>query len=303
MPVLPPCGEPPPPRPYLPGLVEPAPSSPGPRQNASGVTTPDRSAAAGLREPVPGPLGSRRRGPGNPARRAVRPDRGRPRPAQPCGDGEPYLPHAGRARCSGSPTWCCAAPTARRSPAPTAADLAGKGDGWYLDLPGQPAAPGCDYEEWFRAGRSGPAHRLRPRGDRPRPPGQGRPPVLVLVGLQRLERQARGRLGDGPGRSSTPTPPRRRCVRPPRASRSPSTRAPRRRRGTTARLLTRRTTTRSCTPAQGSHAAYYTQAQWFGKSAAAGFGCDNTTPRASRSGPTVGRAPPARRRRRGRSPG
>jgi hypothetical protein len=29
-------------------------------------------------------------------------------------------------------------------------------------------------------------------------------------------------------------------------------------------------------PAQGSHAAYYTQARWFGKSAAAGFGCDST---------------------------
>ena len=29
-------------------------------------------------------------------------------------------------------------------------------------------------------------------------------------------------------------------------------------------------------PGQGSHAAYYTQAEWFGKSAAAGFGCDNT---------------------------
>ena len=29
-------------------------------------------------------------------------------------------------------------------------------------------------------------------------------------------------------------------------------------------------------PGQGSHAAYFTQSQWFGKSAAAGFGCDNT---------------------------
>jgi hypothetical protein len=30
-------------------------------------------------------------------------------------------------------------------------------------------------------------------------------------------------------------------------------------------------------PAQGSHAAYFTQSQWFGKSAAAGFGCDDTS--------------------------
>jgi hypothetical protein len=31
-------------------------------------------------------------------------------------------------------------------------------------------------------------------------------------------------------------------------------------------------------PGQGSHAAYYTQLRWFGKSAAAGFGCDDTLP-------------------------
>jgi hypothetical protein len=29
-------------------------------------------------------------------------------------------------------------------------------------------------------------------------------------------------------------------------------------------------------PSEGSHAAYFDQSQWFGKSAAAGFGCDNT---------------------------
>ena len=29
-------------------------------------------------------------------------------------------------------------------------------------------------------------------------------------------------------------------------------------------------------PGEGSHAAFYTQSQWFGKSAEAGFGCDNT---------------------------
>jgi hypothetical protein len=34
--------------------------------------------------------------------------------------------------------------------APTAADLAGRGDDWYLDFPGNPLRPGCDFERWFR---------------------------------------------------------------------------------------------------------------------------------------------------------
>ena len=58
-------------------------------------------------------------------------------------------------------------------------------------------------------------------------------------------------------------------------------------------------TGRWSTPGQGSHAAYYTQATWFGKSAAAGFGCDNTTALGAEVRPD-GRAscPRARPRRR-----
>ena len=40
-------------------------------------------------------------------------------------------------------------------------------------------------------------------------------------------------------------------------------------------------------PGQGSHAAYYTQEHWFGKSAAAGFGCDNTTAPGVKVTPTI----------------
>ena len=56
-------------------------------------------------------------------------------------------------------------------------------------------------------------------------------------------------------------------------------------------------------PGQGSHAAYYTQQNWFGKSAAAGFGCDNTTAPGSRSPRRSRSSPPAPRRRRARSRG
>src|SRR3954469_8265423 len=39
--------------------------------------------------------------------------------------------------------------------APTAADLFGRGEGTYLDLPGNPLKPGCDYERWTQQAESG----------------------------------------------------------------------------------------------------------------------------------------------------
>ncbi len=38
---------------------------------------------------------------------------------------------------------------------PTASDLYGKGDGYYLDLPGNPRHPGCVYEQWFDTNDAG----------------------------------------------------------------------------------------------------------------------------------------------------
>ena len=38
---------------------------------------------------------------------------------------------------------------------PVAADLFAKGDGYYLDLPGNPRRAGCSYETWFRANNAG----------------------------------------------------------------------------------------------------------------------------------------------------
>ena len=53
--------------------------------------------------------------------------------------------------------------------APTAADIAGKGDGFYLDYPGSPLTPGCDYETWSKAWSATPtvyAHVLK-QADKP----------------------------------------------------------------------------------------------------------------------------------------
>ena len=61
------------------------------------------------------------------------------------------------------------------------------------------STPGCDYERWFDQASQGTAPTVYARvATDPDHPGSPRPAVLVLLGLQRLERQARGRLGDGP---------------------------------------------------------------------------------------------------------
>ena len=74
---------------------------------------------------------------------------------QPCGSGEAYRPTSVEL-VLGNPE------VALRDPggdlvteAPTAADLFGRGEGYYLDLPGDPLEPGCGYEEEFRRWNAG----------------------------------------------------------------------------------------------------------------------------------------------------
>ncbi|MEZ5102379.1 MAG: hypothetical protein R3C15_21770, partial [Thermoleophilia bacterium] len=76
--------------------------------------------------------------------------------ARPCAAGEPYRPVAVEV-VLGSPDVLLVAPDRGTPslPGPTAADLAGKGEGWRLDLPGKALRPGCTYERWFRAAAAG----------------------------------------------------------------------------------------------------------------------------------------------------
>ena len=77
-------------------------------------------------------------------------------------------------------------------------------EGYYeynLDFPGSALDPGCDYELWARRVTAGTeptvyAHVVA----RGRPARPARAAVLVLLPVQRLEQQARGRLGDDPAR-------------------------------------------------------------------------------------------------------
>jgi len=71
-----------------------------------------------------------------------------------CGDGEPYLPTPVET-VLGAADVVLHGPRGESISAPTAADLAGKGEGWYLDLPGNPLDPACTYEKWFGKAATG----------------------------------------------------------------------------------------------------------------------------------------------------
>jgi len=74
-----------------------------------------------------------------------------------CGSGEPYRPASVDLVLGNPEVTLRNADSGAKQPAPTAADLYGLGDAWYLDLPGDPLSPGCSYEKQF----------LRWNGDRP----------------------------------------------------------------------------------------------------------------------------------------
>src|SRR6266511_2422494 len=67
-----------------------------------------------------------------------------------CGSGEPYRPIALEGVLGNDEIVLRGADHAAAKTAPTAADLYGKGEGYYLDLPGNPLSPGCTYEREAR---------------------------------------------------------------------------------------------------------------------------------------------------------
>jgi len=192
-----------------------------------------------------------------------------------CLDGEPYTPVSvtsvlGRAD------------VALRGPdgqvvkqAPTAADLAGKGEGYYLDLPGEPLNPKCDYDTWFRSLPEAQQPTLYSRvASDPAHPG-----VLALqywffyVYNDWNDRHE----GDwemvqllfdaSTAEQALSTAPTAVAFAQHEGSEVSAWDDPK---------LNKEGDHIVVYPGQGSHAAYYTQSHWFGKSAAAGFGCDNT---------------------------
>ncbi len=192
-----------------------------------------------------------------------------------CSVGEPYLPTVVES-VLGQPDVVLHGPGGVTVVAPEAADLAGKGDGWYLDLPGRPLSPGCDYDSWFAKVAAGEPATVYGRVT-------SDPDHAGTVVLQYWffwvfndwndkhegDWEMVQLLIDAPSVEQALTT-------------TPTSLAFAQHEGSETALWNEQKVHRdgdhvAVYPGQGSHAAYYTQAQWFGKSAAAGFGCDNTT--------------------------
>ena len=111
-----------------------------------------------------------------------------------------------------------------------------------------PLKPGCEYEQWAQRISTGslPTTYARVVGE-PVSPRAARAPVLVLLRLQRLQRQARGRLGDDPARLRRAAMPSRRWRRSPPRSATASTREPSAPAGATPSSSSSTAPTRSCT--------------------------------------------------------
>ena len=74
------------------------------------------------------------------------------RQASPCASkGEPYRPVAVDAVLGKRGVVPGDADGKVVAEAPTATDLAGRGEGYFPDLPGNALKPGCDYERWFKS--------------------------------------------------------------------------------------------------------------------------------------------------------
>jgi hypothetical protein len=74
---------------------------------------------------------------------------------EPCGEGEPYRPTSVDLVLGNPEVALRNSEGTLVKEAPTRADLWGLGEGYYLDLPGDPLEPGCGYEEDFRRWSAG----------------------------------------------------------------------------------------------------------------------------------------------------
>ena len=203
----------------------------------------------------------------------------------PCGDGEPYLPTPVEA-VLGSDDVVLRGPAGEAVTGPTAADLAGRGDGWYLDLPGDPLSPGCDYEQWFDdTGRELPATVYARVSADPEHPG--------MLALQYWFFWVFNDWNDKHEGDWEMIQLLFEATTPAEAlASSPTSTAFAQHEGSETsdwadEKLLRDGDHVIVYPGQGSHAAYYTQATWFGKSAAAGFGCDDTLAKGALVEPAV----------------
>jgi hypothetical protein len=160
--------------------------------------------------------------------------------------------------------------------APDAADLAAGDADTYLDLPGDPLNPGCDYQQWSAQASAGTPPTLYAHlATDPAHPDQ----VVLQFWFYWVFNDWNNRHeGDwemiqivfdaGTATEALQVGPSSVAFAQHEGSETSAWDDPKLRKDGTHPVVY---------PSEGSHAAYYDQAHWFGKSAAAGFGCDNTS--------------------------
>lgn len=176
----------------------------------------------------------------------------------------------------GQPGVVLRGPKGQEIDAPTSSDVAGKGDGWFLDYPGNPLVPGCDYEKWFKETSAGISPTLYAHvATDPDHPDKLAMQYWFFYTYNDWNDKHEGDWEMVQVVFPAATPEEALGTQPESvafAQHEGSQVSPWDSPG-----LIKEGDHPVVYPGQGSHAAYYTQATWFGKSAAAGFGCDNTT--------------------------
>jgi hypothetical protein len=205
----------------------------------------------------------------------------------PCGDGEPFSPTTVESVLGRDDVSLVGPDGQVVTTAPTATDLFGLGEGYHLDLPGNPLDPGCSYEQWWdsMAEDHPPTIYARVTSD------PGHPGKVVLQywfwwifndwndkhegdwEMVQLVFDA-----DTPEEALTVEPTTAVAAQHEGAQYEPWTdEADLERDG--ARMV--------AFPGAGSHASYFSSNRWFGKSAQTGFGCDDTRGPLTRLDPEV----------------
>ena len=190
-----------------------------------------------------------------------------------CGNGEHYAPIAVDA-VLGRPDVTLRRADGSTKAAPVAADLAGLGEGTYLDLPGDPLKPRCDYSRWATSLEAAPTVYARVATD-PSAPGELALQYWLYWAYNDWNDRHEGDwemlqldFDVATAAEALTAEPRTTIL----AQHEGGEVA-----GWTDAKLNRDGDHVAVYPGQGSHATYYGQSVWFGKSAQSGFGCDDTS--------------------------
>jgi hypothetical protein len=194
---------------------------------------------------------------------------------QPCGKGEAYRPTSVKL-VLGNPEVVLRNPSGKLvTKGPTASDLWGLGEGYHLDLPGDPLQPGCGYEEDFRrwSGHRRPSAYGHVASD-PSHPGKLAVQYWLYYTFNDFTDKHESDWEMAQVDFDAPTP--REAIKRGPYEVDLSQHAGGERSAWSDTKLERRGTHPVIYAATGSHANYFGSALYLGRGASEGFGCDDT---------------------------